>query len=276
MRFVHTIFTVLQCTTTHTKTRTTHTTNEQNKKKKNRRRNDFPYHFQDAFCFHPFTEPLARATRSAYTQHIIHTHIQCLHNIASVIWWAFCAEWTGMQKTLSTGQHEGNKREKYSDSKKPTEREREREETQTQYTQYSRRKKNVLRLTFIWLCDIFFHLYRLIQHWYCTHNEHRNVLWMATRTTNSRSSSTYTNTNNRPSSVRYSPALERNHDPMQRIYIYNMYVKWNTSKNCTRDVAMGGCVAALCTEYIIICHWPPLHIIHVMFIAILLWFIYFR
>lgn len=94
-------------------------------KKKNRRRNDFPYHFQDAFCFHPFTEPLARATRSAYTQHIIHTHIQCLHNIASVIWWAFCAEWTGMQKTLSTGQHEGNKREKYSDSKKPTERERE-------------------------------------------------------------------------------------------------------------------------------------------------------
>lgn len=95
------------------------------KKKKNRRRNDFPYHFQDAFCFHPFTEPLARATRSAYTQHIIHTHIQCLHNIASVIWWAFCAEWTGMQKTLSTGQHEGNKREKYSDSKKPTERERE-------------------------------------------------------------------------------------------------------------------------------------------------------
>lgn len=155
-------------------------------------------------------------------------------------------------------------------------REREREETQTQYTQYSRRKKNVLRLTFIWLCDIFFHLYRLIQHWYCTHNEHRNVLWMATRTTNSRSSSTYTNTNNRPSSVRYSPALERNHDPMQRIYIYNMYVKWNTSKNCTRDVAMGGCVAALCTKYIIICHWPPLHIIHVMFIAILLWFIYFR
>lgn len=114
----------VQCTTTHTKTRTTHTTNEQNKKK-NRRRNDFPYHFQDAFCFHPFTEPLARATRSAYTQHIIHTHIQCLHNIASVIWWAFCAEWTGMQKTLSTGQHEGNKREKYSDSKKPTERERE-------------------------------------------------------------------------------------------------------------------------------------------------------